>query len=637
MLDDAGLRDRLQTTLGRDYRLGAELGGGGMSRVFVAEDARLGRRVVVKVLPPDLAADVSAARFEREVRFAARLQHPHIVPLFTAGEIGPLLYYTMPFVDGESLRQRLAREGALSVPDAVRLIRELADALDYAHRQGVVHRDLKPENVLLSGGHATIADFGIAKALSSASTTAGRITATNTVIGTPLYMSPEQAAGDPATDHRADLYALGIIAYELLAGVHPFAGRAPHAMVAAHFTETPAPLTDTRRDLSPALSGMVARLLAKRPEDRPQSASEVVRVIDETASTGDGARPLLAWSLRSSRRRLVTTIAVMMLAASAGVATWRLRPSPAPVPPSLMVLPFENLGPAADQYFADGLTDEVTSRLSGVSGLRLIGRASARQYKGTTKSPREIGREVGATHLLTGTVRWERDSGTGGRVRVSSELVRVVDQSSVWSEPYEAPLSDVFRVQASVAERVAAALDVALLARERRVVVARPTSNLAAYDAYLRARAQATPAARYQVLPQRAAIAEFERAVALDPSFAVAHARLADSYLALFDLLGDPAMLAKARASSDRAWSLDSTLEDSRLARARYLTLADDPEGAYRAVSAAATAAPTNAEVLFRLAETEEALGWAERALNTAIRAAALDPRTDPAQPLGGM
>ncbi|MEO7857411.1 MAG: serine/threonine-protein kinase [Gemmatimonadaceae bacterium] len=637
MLDDAGLRDRLQTTLGHDYRLGAELGGGGMSRVFVADDARLGRRVVVKVLPPDLAAEVSAGRFEREVRFAARLQHPHIVPLFTAGEIGPLLYYTMPFVEGESLRQRLAREGALPVPDAVRLIRELADALDYAHRQGVVHRDLKPENVLLSGGHATIADFGIAKALSSASATAGQITATNTVIGTPLYMAPEQASGDPATDHRADLYALGLIAYELFTGVHPFAGRAPHAMVAAHFTETPPLLTDTRHDLSPALSGIVARLLAKRPEDRPQSASEIVRVIDETTSTGDRARPLLAWSFPSSRRRLVMTIAMMVLVVSAGIATWRLRASPIIEPPSLMVLPFENLGPAADQYFADGLTDEVTSRLSGVSGLRLIGRASARQYKGTTKSPREIGREVGATHLLTGTVRWERDSGTGGRVRVSSELVRVVDQSSVWSEPYEAPLSDVFRVQASVAERVAAALDVALLAREQRVVRARPTSNVAAYDAYLRARAQSTPGTRYQAPPQLAAIVEFERAVALDPSFAAAHARLADSYLALFDLLGDPAMLAKARASSDRAWSLDSTLEDSRLARARYLTLADDPEGAYRAVSAAAAAAPTNAEVLFRLAETEEALGWAERALNTAIRAAALDPKTDPAQPLGGM
>ncbi|CAA9300875.1 MAG: Serine/threonine protein kinase, partial [uncultured Gemmatimonadaceae bacterium] len=250
------LREQLQQTLGTAYALERELGGGGMSRVFVARDARLGRRVVVKVLHPDLAAGLSARRFEREVALAARLQHPHVIPLLSAGDVGGLPYYTMPFVEGETLRARLARDGALPVADAVRLVRELADALGYAHGQGVVHRDLKPENVLLSGGHAVVADFGVAKALASATRggsgaadavgDATGTTALGMAVGTPAYMAPEQALGDPATDHRADLYALGVIAYELLAGAPPFAGRTPQQLVAAHVSQPPPPLGAAR-------------------------------------------------------------------------------------------------------------------------------------------------------------------------------------------------------------------------------------------------------------------------------------------------------------------------------------------------------------------------------------------------------
>jgi TolB-like protein/tRNA A-37 threonylcarbamoyl transferase component Bud32 len=630
------LRDHLEATLGGAYKVKRELGGGGMSRVFVAEDARLGRHVVIKVLHPDLAADVSAARFEREVHLAARLQHPHIVPLFTAGEAGGLLYYTMPYVEGESLRQWLAREGSLPVSDVLRLMRELADALDYAHGQGVVHRDLKPENVLLSGRHATIADFGVAKALSAA-TTARPVTATNAVLGTPLYMAPEQAAADPTTDHRADLYALGLIAYELLAGAHPFGGRSPQAVLAAHLTEEPAPLAERRPDVPPTVDALIARLLAKRPEDRPQTSAEVVRVLDEIPTSAGAPPPAVAWTPRAGHRGAFAALAVATLVVLAALGTFVLKRPSATERPILVVLPFENLGPASDEYFADGLTDEVTSRLAGVSGLRVIGRASARQYKGTTKGAREIARELGATHLLTGTVRWDRAGGGAGRVRVSPELVRAADQASVWAEPYEGPLEDVFRVQASVAERVAAALDVALLTRERRAVTARPTANIAAYDAYLRGRASSTRLLRYSVPSQRAAIAEFNRAIDLDPRFAAAYARLADSYLAVHDVTGDPAMLANARTSSERAWAIDSTLLESQLARARYLAAADDPEGAYRVVSTAAAAAPGDVEVLFRLAETEAARGRPERALASALRAAALDPRSDPWQPLAGL
>ena len=285
----SGLRHQLQQTLGSAYTIERELHGGGMSRVFVAEDARLGRRVVVKVLHPELAATVSAARFEREIRLAARLQHPHVVPVLTAGEVNGLPYYTMPFVEGETLRERIGREGALPVGEAVRLLRQLLYALVHAHHQGVVHRDLKPDNVLLSGGHVMVADFGVAKALASSVpslATAGAAATPVTVgaiVGTPAYMAPEQAAGDPTVDHRADLYALGIIAYELLAGHHPFGARPPQELLAAQLTETPTSLVELRPEVPPALAALVAGCLAKRRTDRPQSAVEILAIIDDLA------------------------------------------------------------------------------------------------------------------------------------------------------------------------------------------------------------------------------------------------------------------------------------------------------------------------------------------------------------------
>ena len=294
----ARLRQQLGASLGGEYDIERELGGGGMSRVFVARDARLGRLVVVKVLAPELAAGLSARRFEREVRLAARLQHPHVVPLLAAGEVDGLPYYTMPYVEGEALRARLAREGALPVTDAVRLVRELADALAYAHAQGVVHRDLKPENVLLSGGHAMVADFGVAKALASATQDApgdGQAhdsgTALGMAIGTPAYMAPEQVAADPAVDARSDLYALGCVAYELLTGAPPFAGRPARALLAAHLTETPAPLEARRSDVPPQLAALVLRLLAKDPGQRPQTATEVRRELDAMPIVGVDRTP----------------------------------------------------------------------------------------------------------------------------------------------------------------------------------------------------------------------------------------------------------------------------------------------------------------------------------------------------------
>ena len=320
MLD---LRDRLQSALGTAYRIDKELGGGGMSRVFLAEEVRLGRQVVVKVLPPELAAGVSAERFEREIRLAAALQHPHIVPLLTAGSQGDLLYYVMPHIAGESLRARIAHEHALPVGETVRILRDVCDALAYAHAHGIVHRDVKPDNVLLSGKHALVTDFGVAKAVSSSSG-AGTLTSLGMALGTPAYMAPEQAAGDPNVDHRADLYALGALGYELLAGRPPFSGLSPQALLAAQVTSTPDPVTLHRDSVPPALAGVIMRCLAKHPADRPQSAEELLGQLEAMATpTGGiaptGGEPISSGTTAALRRGHPVRVAGLFGLASVGV------------------------------------------------------------------------------------------------------------------------------------------------------------------------------------------------------------------------------------------------------------------------------------------------------------------------------
>ena len=311
-------RTRLQCTLGDAYILGRELGGGGMSRVFIVEDAALRRSIVVKVLPPEMAAEVSVARFQREIALAARLQHPHIVPLLATGETEGLPYYTMPFVEGESLRERLARGGELPIAEAVRLLREIGSALAYAHEKGIVHRDIKPENVLLSGGIALVTDFGVAKALLASSTAGhGQLTSAGIAVGTPAYMSPEQISADPGTDHRADFYAFGMIAYEMLAGQSPFAGRTAQALLAAHVMDAPEPLQKRRPAVPLALSALVMRCIEKRPADRPQSAVEIVQTLDAmTISTQTLFSPRL--SMKKPSGAMLGAIALLVVVAGSG-------------------------------------------------------------------------------------------------------------------------------------------------------------------------------------------------------------------------------------------------------------------------------------------------------------------------------
>jgi len=282
--------NQLTESLGSQYRLERELGGGGMSRVFLAEEVALGRKVVIKVLPPEMAAGVNQERFRREIQLAARLQHPHIVPLLAAGSAGDVLWYAMPFIEGESLRVKLARGGELPVAETVRILREVADALAYAHSQGVVHRDIKPDNVLLSGRHALVTDFGVAKAVSE-STGSHTLTSLGLALGTPAYMAPEQASADPHVDHRADIYALGAMAYEMLAGHPPFTGMSAQAILASHITQTPATVSSHRPAVPAALNAIVMRCLEKRPADRWQSAEELMPHLDALLTPSGGTTP----------------------------------------------------------------------------------------------------------------------------------------------------------------------------------------------------------------------------------------------------------------------------------------------------------------------------------------------------------
>jgi eukaryotic-like serine/threonine-protein kinase len=636
------LLDRLQRALGSAYRVERELGGGGMARIFVATDTALGRRVVFKVLAPDVAAGVNVDRFHREVRLAASLQHPHVVPLHAAGQADGLLYYTMPFVAGESLRQRLEREGRLSVPEAVRLLREVADALGFAHRRGILHRDLKPANILLSEGHALVADFGIAKALSATTDeTAGPanapLTATGVVVGTPAYMAPEQAASDYGADHRSDLYALGCLGYELLTGRPPFVGASARALLTAHLIDQPTPVAVHRPEVPPALDALILRLLAKAPEERPQTATTVLESLTDVEKLGPSdshaaaVRATTRVRIRPRLRPALIGAAGLVLAAAAAVAIRRAGSAGAGAPKAarvLAVLPFKNLGSPDNQYFADGLTEEITSRLADVKELGVISRTSADRYRNSTELLKQIGRELGAGYVLEGSVRWERRSDGTTHIRVTPQLIRVDDDQHLWAERYDADLRDVFDVQAGIAEQVTSALGVVIAGSGAGPATAKPTTNLSAYDAYLRGDAamptDLSSGAEVVSSAYKRAAEHYREAVELDSSFALAYAKFGRATLSYG---GDAVAAGKA---IERALALAPELSDAHLARGVYaLNVEMDTARGFKELEAAVRLRPSDAEALMELGNLEWNLrGPASQGIAHVERAAQLDPRT---------
>jgi eukaryotic-like serine/threonine-protein kinase len=576
-----------------------------MSTVFVARDNALGRTVVIKVLPYELAATVSVDRFKREIMLSAALQHPHIVPVLSAGETAPeegratsmrLPFFIMPFVEGESLRARLSR-GPLSVREAVSILKDVTRALAYAHGRGIIHRDIKPDNILLSSGAATVTDFGVAKAISASresgtpksAARTGTITLVGTSIGTPAYMAPEQAAGDPSTDHRADLYALGIVGYEMLVGTPPFHGRAPQQLLAAQLTERPAPIGTRRYDVPEALASLLMRLLEKEPAKRPKTAAEVTRALEDPAVVSGTFVSAAAPRAQRPKRVLWALAGAGILASVAAGGAWftnRRAPNvtvagvataPAVASKSLAVIPLVNISrDTSDAYFAAGMTAELTNALSRIPGLR-VANASEAAKRDQAASPTDVGKALGTTMVLAGTVQRDRT-----RLRVTARLVNTADGFTVWSDMFERDSKDVFKVQDDISAAIVTAISSQLSGGAVSAAAAPPTPSTAvaannhgtidlrAYDLYLRGRYFFEKRGESAL---RRALDYFEQAAKRDTNFARAYAGIANAYalLPLYANVRVDSLMPLAMAAINKAVALDSTLPEAFASRASLL------------------------------------------------------------------
>ncbi|MGQ0702569.1 MAG: protein kinase domain-containing protein [Gemmatimonadales bacterium] len=556
--------ERLRAALASRYRLLRELGRGGMATVYLAEDLRHARRVAVKVLRPEVAATLGADRFLREIRIAAQLAHPHILPLHDSGEADGCLYYVMPYVEGETLRDRLGRQRQIPIQEAVRIAGEVADALGYAHQVGVIHRDIKPENILFLGGHAVIADFGVAAAVETAAGT--RLTQTGISVGTPVYMSPEQALGEGRLDGRSDLYSLGCVLYEMLAGRPPFQGPTMHGVLAGKLSADVPRLPDSAGSVSPMLAEAVRRALAREPADRFATAGDFAEALVQGVK--DGPRSI---RLPVGRKQVVRSAALgigVLILAVVGGAIWRqlsgnraTAVSPAATT-TIAVLPLENLGPAENEYFPIGITDEIATRLSSVAGISIVPRRAAQRYTRTGMTMREIGNALRAGYLLVGSVRWDERGTDAKNVRIALELIQARDERQLWATTYDRVIDDIFEVQADIAGQVVERLGVALTERERTRLQDRPTANHEAYTLYLKGRYFWNKRTEKDI---ELALGYFQRAVDLDPGYSLAWVGIGDTWIfrGWYSLLSPRETFPKARTAVMRALEFDSTLAEA--------------------------------------------------------------------------
>ncbi|MEO8193293.1 MAG: protein kinase [Gemmatimonadales bacterium] len=521
--------ERLRESLSQTYAIDRELGRGGMATVFLAQDTKHDRTVAIKVLHPDLAASLGPDRFLREIKLAARLNHPHILPLFDSGDADGFLYYVMPYVEGESLRERLDRESQLPIDEAIRHAQSIASALDYAHRQNVVHRDIKPENVMLYEGQAMVMDFGIAKAVSAA---AGSETLTQTgmMIGTPAYVSPEQAAGEINLDGKSDQYSLACMLYEMIAGERPFAGSTPQAIMAKRFTETPKALTSTRSSVPQSVDWAVSKAMSTDASGRFATAA------------------LFAQALTSGSLSTPTDTDTLPRAAVSAAK-------------SVAVLPFANMSADPEnEYFADGMAEEIINALSRIQGLRVASRTSSFAFKGKNEDIGEIGRKLKVSTVLEGGVRK-----MGNRLRITCELVNVADGYHLWSERYDREIEDVFAIQDDISQAIVKALRVILSEGEKKAIENKPRANIQAYDYYLRGR-QFFHQLRRRSLEYARQM--FNRAIELDPQYALAYTGVADSSSLLYTYFDARDFnLRQADKASNRALELEPQLAEAHVSR----------------------------------------------------------------------
>jgi serine/threonine protein kinase/Flp pilus assembly protein TadD len=647
------LPEQLQQALVGKYEIVRTLGAGGMATVYLARDVRHGRDVALKVLHPDLGSALGPERFQREIRLAARLQHPHILTVLDSGEDLGRLWFTMPFVEGESLRDRLTRERQLPVADAVRIATQAAQALRYAHQHGVIHRDIKPENLLLTeDGNTLVADFGIARSLSLGGS---KLTETGVTLGTPAYMSPEQASGESDVSALSDIYSLGTVLYEMLAGEPPFTGPTAQAVIAKRFTSTAPDVRLTRPAVPEPVALAVAQALAPVPADRFANAADFARSLgpgtataaatattsavkmaepsatapaEQALSKGEAGRRVALPSRRPLFAALVLGVAIglgLLFGWSRTHNTVRSNGTRL-----IAVLPFENVGDTSDAYFADGITDAVRGKLTALSGLRVTAANSSGEYRKSQKSLREIASELGVDYLLVGKVRWAKTADGTNRVQVSPQLIQASSEDAKWQQSFDAPLTDVFQVQADIAGRVASALNVALVDSAQRQLAERPTANLAAYDAFLRGDAISEKLSSNDPLALRRATEYYGQATAIDPGFHLAWSRMARAYAKLYFTGSTSSEIGElSRKAAERALELAPDHADAHVAVGDYYSLvAADFQRARAEYDEGLRLSPSDADLLTAAALNQQSLGQWDAALISLRRAAILDPRS---------
>ena len=627
------------TTLGH-YRITAKIGEGGMGEVYRAHDERLDRDVAIKVIHEAVAQDADRlARFEREAKAVAKLDHPNILAIHDFGTDEGVTYAVTELLDGQNLRQSIPPTG-MSWQKVVEMGAAIADGLAAAHGKGIVHRDLKPDNVFVtSDGRVKILDFGLAKVKAPVEEEAKTATITpagtvpGTVLGTMGYMSPEQLRGE-SSDARSDIFALGCVLFEMLSGQTAFLRTSTAETTAAILKEEPTSLSDSGTTSPAELERTIRRCLEKSPEARFQSASDLAYNL-RSISTDQATRPAQTREVAPSgpRRRLVWVAAAATIVVLAVLASWFQRSTPVEEPmevrfPRIVVLPFENLGSPDDEYFADGITEEITARMASVKGLQVISRTTAVQYAGTNKSIKEMGEELGVGYVLEGTVRWARGAGAS-RIRITPQLIRVEDDTHLWAETYDRVIDDVFDVQFEIAQSVTDHLGVVLVGSERELVETQPTDNLEAYQAFLRGRYWATrPHFTYENWDRQ--MEGFQRAVELDPDFALAHAELARGHALVryfrHDLTAE--RLEAADAAAERALELASDDPRVHLDLGYYRLWAHrDIDGALAEFELAGGDLPGNADILEAMGSVFIVKGQWEEALNAYRRAFELSPR----------
>jgi serine/threonine protein kinase/tetratricopeptide (TPR) repeat protein len=578
--------DRVRDALSDVYAIDRELGRGGMATVYLAQDSKHDRTVALKVLHPDLAASLGPERFLREIKLAARLNHPHILPLFDSGSIDGLLYYVMPYVEGESLRERLDREQQLPIDEAVHHGRAIASALDYAQRQGIVHRDIKPENVMLYEGEAMVMDFGIAKAVSSAGSET--LTQTGMMVGTPAYVSPEQAAGETNLDGRSDEYSLACMVYEMISGERPFSGETPQSIMAKRFTESPKSLRTLRSAVPESVEKAITRAMATEAKGR----FATLAMFAQALASGTLVTPTDS-----------QTLPMTVVSAAKSVA----------------VLPFTNMSNDPDnEYFTDGMAEEIINALTRIQSLRVASRTSSFVFKGKNEDIGEIGRKLKVSTVLEGSVRK-----MGNRLRISAQLVNVADGSNLWSERYDRELEDIFAIQDDISQSIVKALRVILSEGEKKQIEKGRGVNVQAYEFYLRGRQY------YQIHRRSLEYARqmFNRAIEIDPQYARAYAGVADSCSLLYTYFDAREFnLRQADIASHKALELEPDLAEAHVARGLAVSLSKRFNEAEAEFETAMRLDPKLFEAPYSFGRALLAEGRYEEAVKMFERASALRP-----------